>query len=78
MGKPISAQIVPAVLFGGIPFYIGAIFWFFPSRMSSLFKFSGSLWPDLSEKIYSPKAMRWMGAGWVIFGIIMWIDILLD
>ena len=77
MGRSISSQLLPATLFGGLPFYIGAIFWFFPNKMSSVFMSTGGLWPKLSERLYSPKAMKVCGILWGVFGIVMWASILL-
>lgn len=77
MTRPISSQILPAVIFGGLPFYIGAIFWFFPDLMSKIFRATGFLWPELAERLYSKKAMKIMGVIWWVFGGVMWTTILL-
>ena len=77
MTKPFTSQIGPAILFGGIPFYIGAIFWFFPERMSKIFLALPSLAPKLDKWLFSPKAMKVTGVLWWLFGVGMWCDILL-
>jgi len=77
MSRPISSQILPAVVFGGLPFYLGALFWFFPDRLSRFFKATGSAWPKLSERIYSPKAMKITGIVWWMLGVCMWASVLL-
>jgi hypothetical protein len=76
MMKPFAGHPAAAVLIGGLPFYLGALFGLFPERMSALFMLSGRSWPQLSRVLYSPKAMKVIGVFWVILGIAMWASIL--
>lgn len=75
--KVSNDELLPAVVFGGLPFYIGIAFLLFPRFFSAVFRRCSGGPPKYTEIFCSPTAVRVGGVVWIAFGFVIWAVVLL-